>query len=220
MKRVLHLSLIGVVCTSVLFGCSSRSVKGDGQVTSQQREVKGFEQIKLTGSFVVHLNSNQSDTGVVVNTDKNIQPYVLTSASDKVLSVSTKKGYALQPTAGIQLNINTKKVNKIVINGNTTIDASGLLGDDFELDVNGRGTAVLKGTVKAFKVDVNGASHLNAGGLKADNVQLKINGAGQATVNVSKKLGVYIRGSGQVTYFGQPPIIDQEIYGGGKLVKG
>ncbi|WP_244896975.1 GIN domain-containing protein [Candidatus Coxiella mudrowiae] len=65
---------------------SEYSIKGSGKVISQAREVPSFEHIRAAGELkiVVIVGKLQK---VVVKTNDNIKPYIVTSVKDDTLEI-------------------------------------------------------------------------------------------------------------------------------------
>ncbi len=219
MKRLVNLLIVAAACV-VLAACSGSEIKGNGKVTVQNRNVSEVNKLRVNGDYVITVHANQPTSSVEVKTDSNLQPYLITTVKDKALEVRVKKGYRLIPTTPIQVVVNTKGLSSAMLAGKSTFVANGLSGDLFRLAVTGMSTTILNGEVDTAMIETNGAAHVNAGALQSDDAKVKILGLGKVTVMAKRKLDVYIKGHGQVTYFGQPPIIDREVYDGGKLVSG
>lgn len=219
MKRLVNLLIVAAACV-VLAACSGSEIKGNGKVTVQNRNVSEVNKLRVNGDFVITVHANQPTSSVAVKTDSNLQPYLITMVKDKALEVRVKKGYRLIPTTPIQVVVNTKGLSSAMLAGKSTFVANGLSGDLFRLAVTGMSTTILNGEVDTAMIETNGAAHVNAGALQSDDAKVKILGLGKVTVMAKRKLDVYIKGHGQVTYFGQPPIIDREVYDGGKLTPG
>lgn len=213
-------NLVVVAACIALAACSGSEVKGDGKIVTQNRSVDQFSAVEADGNFFVTVNASQSQPALQVKTDENLQPYILTTVKDKKLYVTVKKGFDIVPTTPVQITVATKELASASLNGKTTFVASNLSGQHFELNVNGMANSMLKGTVGSSNINVQGMAEVNASALQAQNVTVDVKGNGRVLVSVARKLKVHIDGVGQVTYTGKPPIIEQEIYGGGKLVKG
>lgn len=216
----------GQVCKLLLAGicillsaCNdSNTIQGNGAVIQQKRQIPEFNTLNLKGNFLVSLQADQDKSAVIVKADRNILAYITSTVNAQTLTLAVKRDYHVRPTTPIHININTKQIDQVVIDGKAVFNATGLLNKKFSLNMKGNGTSVLKGTVQAATISIEGAAHVNASNLIAGHAQIHLLGAGQASVQTVSKLQVYIKGLGQVTYFGHPPIIHQEIYGGGKLI--
>ena len=68
-------------------------------------------------------------------------------------------------------------------------------------------------------VRISGAGQYNAANLESKNSEILVSGFGQAFVNVSNSLNVNVSGAATVKYKGDPKTINQNISGGGKVIK-
>lgn len=219
MKRLFKYSIVGVVCLA-LVGCHRDHIKGDGKIISQYRALTAFSELNLLGNYMVTVNADQSTDNMEIKTDENIQPYLESELKGGALTIKVKKGYQIEPTAPIQIVINNKTIKRVNLDGKNIITLTGLSGDAFTLNIKGSGAAVLKGSLNNAFYNISGSSSVNAANLESHEVKVKILGDAKVIINVKKKLDVYINGAGQVTYFGQPPIVNREIYGTGKILQG
>lgn len=219
MKQLMRSMLVGSACLLLVACHGDRNVKGNGTVVSDNRPIGSFETLTVNGDIIVTLSSNQPKPSLEIRVDQNLLPYITTQYTNNTLDISVKSNYHLQPSSPIQVVINTPDLRMVNLSGGVTFVASNLRGDDFGLSVKGAGTTVLKGQEKTVNFTVDGPAHVNAAELLADNVQVKMLGLPQLTVNTSKKLGVYIKGRGQLTFIGEPTVVDQQILEGGKLVR-
>lgn len=220
MKRTFHLALLIGMAFLMIACTDAKNIRGSGKVVAKNIAVSAFDELNVNGDFIVNVAAGQSTPEVVLKTDDNLLPYVLTQSHENIFTLSEKPGYHLHPTTPIQVTVDIKTLKTVRLNGSTTLIVGGMTGDGFALAINGAGTSVLKGALNHLSIDVNGAAHVNAQGLKAGSVDVKIRGVAQTSVTVSKKLDVLIEGAGRVTYFGEPPVINQEIRGGGKVLQG
>ncbi len=214
--------LIGfaVFITSVfLLACDRHIIEGNGNLVTQAREVMDFSELNVSGDFTVNIEYS-SKPELEVKADKNIQPYIVTTVEQGRLMIGVKPPYQLKPSQPIQLTIKLPQLDVVELNGKIAFSAKKLKGDHLRFQSHGEDLASLSGKVDQVAYLLDGRSELNAANLMADNVNIKITGRAKASVQVDKKLEVFIKGEGRVTYFGQPPIINQEIYDGGQLVKG
>lgn len=219
MKRLLSILCIKVA-TILIIACNRHVIKGNGNVVTQQREVVQFDRLLIGDDFVVTLSKSSSAPALQVVTDDNVQPYVITQTDDNQLSVMIKPEYRVEPSQPIEVVINSEQLKEIELNDKAQLTAGNLSGDALTFKASGEATAILQGKVDQLSYFLNGNAQLNAKNLAGESVTVNIEGDAKVSVDVEKKLDIYINGSGEVTYFGEPPIINQEIYGGGQLVKG
>lgn len=218
MKHAIRLSL-GLVIACSLVACSGQKVKGNGVILSQARSLPAFNKISVEGPFTLVVD-RKSPSNVEVTGDSNLQQYVTTIVENNTLEIYTQKGFNLQPTGPIMIQVATKDLEQIAAKGNCIVTAADLNTNNFEFDTKGSCQAMLSGRVDTAKYVVDGATRLDAKSLQAKQTQMDVKGAAQASVYATQKLEVKITGAGQVTYYGKPPVINQAIFGGGELNKG
>lgn len=217
-QNSLRWGLVSVACVFVM-GChNDKQVQGNGKVVAEQRELQDFTKLQVDGDIIVSLSSNQPKSTMEIRVDQNLLPYISSQINNSVLSVTVKPSYHLKPSSPIQVVLSAQNLREINLSGGVTFVASNLKGDALDLFVKGAGTTVLKGQETSVNFNVEGSAHVNAEELRADNVQVRMLGLAQLTVNTSKRLAVFMQGKGQLTFFGDPPVIDQEVHEGGQVV--
>jgi len=221
---------------SVSTGDGSEKITGNGQVVTQAREVKTFRAIDLEGVFNVTLMEGKTEN-VKVETDENIQPYILVSVEQDTLKVRMKddikidkmKKINIQITfvtisslrnAGVgelkcasQLHFKTLNVACLGV-GATNLN---LAADQLTIKSEVVGSLVLSGTAKTAAIEHNGLGLLQAFELKAEKMNLKVNGVGAAEVFASNELNISASGIGNVKYKGGASKKDIKVDGVGKV---
>ncbi|HVH99152.1 MAG TPA: head GIN domain-containing protein [Enhygromyxa sp.] len=214
MTRTLSLPFVLLL----LSGCGLR---GSGTPATETRELDSFSKIDLGGAFdlVVHVDPGATQK-VEVTADDNIIEKIETSVSGGELDVEMKDVSLLRPKTDIVVEVWVPSLAAIDASGASDIDVQGLHGDSFTLELSGASDSTVQGAVERFDIRISGAGELDAKGLHAKSVTLKLSGAGEAVVAASESLDVDISGAGDVTYFGDPTNVIQEISGAGSLKKG
>ena len=152
---------------------------------------------------------------VTVTTDDNLQSYVLTTVKNNTLDISPKKDYTL--TKPITITVDLKQLKSLTTAGAVNVNVSGIDNNNFNVKSNGTSQLILTGSTEKTSITVTGASNVDARNLIASETNLDVSGTAKARVYASKKLTVKISGSGQVVYYGRPPIINQAVFGNGKI---
>jgi hypothetical protein len=216
-----------------LNGCGKRTVKGSGEVISEERHLSEFTSIKLKGVGRVVLTQGQTHT-INIETDDNIMPLIETDVQNDQLVIS-QGNYNLRPTT-LEFNITVTHLKGIAISGaGDVIGKSRFVSDDFfakisgsgdmvlELDVaelettiSGSGSMNLAGQTDRHDATISGSGKINAFDMQTQNVSLKVSGSGNCKVNATETLNARISGSGDVIYTGHPRITSK-ISGSGSL---
>lgn len=231
--------LILVAASVFIMSCnftSGRRVKGDGNLSTQQRSVGDFGEVAAVGGINIVL-SNGAAYGVKVSADENLQEYIETKKDGDRLVIKTRDGYRLRSRNKITINVTAPAIRELEVVGSGSIVSDGRLAynsklhaaitgsGEMNLDVDapevttrttGSGDIMLRGTTRRYEAVINGSGSVKSGDLLSENTEVKISGSGNAMVFASKQLGVNISGSGDVAYKGSPAV-NQSISGSGSI---
>lgn len=233
MQRKIYSGLILFFLFVTMSCVNALSIDGNGKITKQGRKIDSFSALQVSGSGNIILTQGDKDT-IVIETDENLQEYILAETKGSELKISQKKGGNNNHTLNIFITV--KNINKIDLTGavdikSTTaiqlkdmeITASGasnmklsMNAEKLSLQISGSGEISLTGNTKTIHSDINGAGNLKAFALLADNASINISGAGHAEINAQNELIVKISGAGSVDYIGNPKI-KQNISGTGLI---
>jgi hypothetical protein len=195
-----------------LGGCHVTGIKGDGNVTTDTRQVPDFTSVEADGAFTITWSNGPA--GLKITTDENLLSRIETSVSGQKLRLHSRG--QLRPTDGIRVTLTSSALSGARLTGAVRLTATKLSGKGFYLEGMGATRVVADGTVSELMATMSGASKLEAESLQAETVQLSISGAGKAEVAASKILKVAISGAGKVTYTGNPTV-EKHISGAGSV---
>ncbi len=234
-RRCFALTLIGLAAAGSAHAWSwsiggSQRVEGNGDVTTERRDLESFEAVALSSSFKVMVRQAGADK-VEVRTDSNLQPYletkVVSGRAGRTLEVTSKRGYHLNSSTTPVITIELRDLRGVSISGSGEIrvegmktsgplDASiagsgdirlvGVEADRIGLRVSGSGDIAANGKANVLAVSVTGSGDVKARELAVEAAKVSIAGSGDVTVQARRKLDVSIAGSGDVGYVGNPEI--------------
>ena len=211
------LKLLTLACLALVLlllnGCHWVGVHGNGHLTTDARPVTEFSRVEADGAF--DLKWTTGAPALRIRTDENLMDYIHTTISGDKLRIEWVK--PLRGTHGIKIEIASRSLNRVQLNGAVRFNASNLSGTEFYLEGNGATRITVQGAVNAVSAELNGASRLDADELTTRAMELSISGAGRAEVNVSEALKVDISGAGKVIYSGHPKTVDKSISGAGSI---
>jgi hypothetical protein len=212
--------LTAIIGTSCRF--AGKRIKGNEQVTTEDRQVSGFTGVSSHGSFDVYVKVG-SPASVKIEAESNLLPYIETFIDNNVLQIDTKDEVWLRPRRSIKVYVTAPRFNKIHSNGSGDIIGQSQISDSSRLDLRvtgnghinldvdapevvaeltGNGGIQLKGQSKNFDCNLTGNGNLKAYDLMAEDTKVKILGNGDAEVYASVKLDVTVGGNGNVHYKG------------------
>ena len=211
MKR----NIFAVCLLFTLAGCDIGGIRGNGHMTSQQRNLDPFVNVDTGGAFRVDWQRGTPSATMTV--DENLMQYVEMEVRDKVLHVRTTR--SVRPTHSIKLDLTSNALEGASFSGASRLNAHQLSGTKFYLETTGAANVVLDGAVDELVANMTGASDLRAESLQTKTAELSVTGAGDARIAVSDALKVSITGAGKVEYIGNPAHIEREITGAGSIRK-
>ena len=235
-----------LILAAVLFGFNSsnaqfwkdESVKGNGKVTTENRNTGDYDEVKLTGFMDVELTAG-TEGRLIIEGESNLLEHVITEVENGSLKIYTEKGYSLKPSKGkgIKITVPFKDLNAVSLTGSGDIwNTSVIRAQDFETsltgsgDINlhlevknlkglitGSGDTLVKGKAENFEISVTGSGDFKAFNLEAKDVKAKIMGSGDIELTALNSLEAKVMGSGDITYDGKPKKEDLRAMGSGSI---
>ncbi len=239
MKYLLKLS--ATICAILFFSCNisinSRRINGNGKLASDVRNVSSATKIKLMGDMDVIINTG--NTGVKVEADENIIPYIRTEMDGDWLEIKTENNLNINTKNPVRVYITTPRITDVEVTGSGNVtteskfDADNKIGFSItgsgnitfnvnapriNANITGSGTLHVLGETRDVSVNVAGSGNYEGRELKAENAKVTIAGSGDANLFADQNLQVKIMGSGSVKYRGNAAV-DKQIMGSGSVVK-
>jgi hypothetical protein len=212
------------------------SISGDGNPTTQPRDVAPFEEIELDTHADVNVRVG-GERSVSVTIDGNLQPHLLTVVRGRTLVIESEE--SLRPRSGVRVEVTVPALRKLVISGSGDvaveggsgplelgIEGSGELrwkGEATELraSIDGSGDLRLEGRADRLQVSVSGSGDVDAAQLRAKDVEASIEGSGNIGVNVDGgSLTAKVSGSGDIRWRGEAKVERVSVSGSGEIRKG
>ena len=202
--KILHSLLITSLCLA-LFACSSgeKIVKGNGKIVNQTRDLQDINAISAVGNVKITVYQSSAPS-LLVKTDQNILPYISTETVQKQLKIYVKNKTKLVPSQDIVITINAPNIQSFQCAGMTQAKLKNLVQKSLTVDCKGNSHVNLSGQVQTFNINVSGKSSINAKKLKADEVDINADGDRKIEVHVMKSLKITGAGNSQITYYGYP----------------
>ncbi|MFI5188144.1 MAG: head GIN domain-containing protein [Chitinophagales bacterium] len=222
MRQVFIVAVSSLLLFSSCREIFAKRIRGNGNITTQNRSAGQFNSIDVSGSINVYVKQD-STPSIKVEADDNLLQYIETVNDGDMLRIKTQEGYNINSSRGIKVYVSAATFKKFEASGACDIFSDGsiktssdididLSGScDATLDVNspkiradlsGACTVKLKGQTRDFDIQGSGSTSLKCYDLLAENVDLDISGAGDAQVYASVKLSGSISGAADVEYKG------------------
>lgn len=238
MRKLLFVAISISVLTTSCMQIGGKKVRGNGVVSSQERNVGSFKRVNVSGPIEVIITQSNS-TSVRIEGDENLLKYIKVENDGSKLKIHPRNRYNLRPRSALRVHVSApqyeffgvagsgkiKSLTPINYNKELRIDISGSGTIELNVDVpsvdseiSGSGTVILNGTTRNFKNEINGSGDVRAFNLLSENTEVEIAGSGDAEVYASKQLNVKIAGAGDVAFKGNP-VVKKSIAGSGNIKK-
>ncbi|HEY3372944.1 MAG TPA: head GIN domain-containing protein [Prolixibacteraceae bacterium] len=234
-KQLLTFGII--VFISLLFTSCLRmgpSVKGNGKITEEVRQVKDFDRIKVSMGMNVYITQG-SPAKVVVVADNNLHELIRTevdggvlkiyskgnirSAEEKKVMVTVEKLTEVKVTTGsIVYSTNQLKIEEMELSANT--------GSNITMDVNARSLKVecstgsniiLSGGANEAELEGSIGANLKGKELKVEHCKMRASVGANVFATVTGRLEARASSGGNIVYYGEPALTDIESSSGGNV---
>ena len=238
--KMKQIQLVGVFAflTFVLSSCwfMGPSVKGNGNVTEEVRQVAEFDQIHVSRGMNVYV-SQGSPAKVVVIADNNLHEVIETKveggvlkvyvnenvrwAKEKKVMVTVEKLSGLETSSGS----NVWSQNQIM---SENLEMKATSGANITMDVNAKylkagcssGANIrISGLAKEADLETSSGANLKGEELKAENCKMRASSGGNVSSTVNGRLEAHASSGGNVVYYGEPTETDVNTSSGGNIHK-
>ncbi|MCK5596980.1 MAG: DUF2807 domain-containing protein [Candidatus Eisenbacteria sp.] len=233
-KLAVSLMLLALLAGSCIVG----TIEGSGNLTTETRQVSGFDRVSLSNIGLVVLTQGETE-GLTVRADDNLMSHIVTEVREGTLHIGlTPRASAavLKPTAPIVFKVSFRDLSGLAVSGSGSfevgrletsvldmsvsgsgdIGVSGLTAGEVRTSISGSGEVGIDGEASAQTVSVSGSGRYRAQDLVTSSGKVSLSGSGFVVLHASDTLDVKITGSGTVRYFGEPHVTES-ITGSGTL---
>lgn len=237
MKKVFYM-IAGVTFTMSLSSCFflGPSVKGDGNVKEEVRNVDDFHAVRVTSGMNVYLVQGEKPR-VLVIADKNLHKMIETNVEDGTLEIKAlaniwkareKKVIVTSPnideitgTAGSNIYTDNQwTVNHLKIKGSAGSNLHfDLKGQNLEVHASSGSNVYLKGLAAEVAIRVSSGANIKAEELRSGKGDVKASSGGNVWVTIENDISAEASSGGNIFYFGTPDSINISSSSGGNIIK-
>jgi hypothetical protein len=203
---------------------SGNTVFAERMTDDHKSEIKknfegNFSTIKIEGiPSKIFVTCGSYENSIKISAEKSALTGIDSYIDNDILRIKLNRSLATNLPINILINTNTKKIKKIVSDGNSDIYIKNLDGDIFEIKTSGSSSILAVGQVGELNIFSSGNGNLDLSNLKSERCNIIINGSGDAILNVTKILSAQINGSGKITYKGNPESVSKHVNGYGNII--
>ncbi|CAH1001790.1 hypothetical protein LEM8419_02697 [Neolewinella maritima] len=216
-------------------GRKGERVRGNGDVTTQTRNIDGFTGVSACCSMNVELA--EGPFNIRVEAESNLQEFVKTEVKGDRLEVGYVSEANFKSTEPINVYITLPRLEYLKASSSSTVTGTNTFhGDELEVDVSSSATAtlafvgqsvstdasssatlVLEGEAEEFEGDASSSSRIDAGKLKTQSGEADVSSSADIIVNVARSLRAKATSSGSVSYYGSPSDVSSDTNSSGSV---
>ncbi len=238
MRQILTLLLITTALTLSAQWGSRKTIKGSGDVTTETRNIDGFDGISTCCDIDVELVKGSFN--VRVEAEDNLQDYIKTEVSGGRLQIGFKDNVNVRSRKQITVYVSLPELEYVGASSSGVVTTkSSFSGEEMEVDVSSGakiyldfsgeslyanassgGGMTLKGSADRFKANVSSGGKVRAEDYQATNARCDASSGGGVTVKVRGELNADASSGGWVRYVGNPSSVDSDTSSGGSVRRG
>jgi hypothetical protein len=221
------------IATCIAAGLSLAVNAADRRET---RTVASFKSIGVSAPVRVELTQGDTES-VVVEGDETSLAELETIVENGALKIRQKTRREVPKMDKVKAYVTARNIDGLSISGSGDIRAAALRATDLllsisgsgdlridtlaasklEVSVSGSGDVHVAGTADSLNASIAGSGDFHGAKLQAGDVHVSIAGSGAATLWARNHLSARIAGSGDLRYYGDPPVVHTRVAGSGSV---
>ncbi len=207
-----------------------------GPITTENRVMSdSITSIQVQGSMDVFITQDTS-YDVRVEAGEKLLPYISTTLQSNKLVIDERANQYFKNDR-VRVYVSANYLDQIYLKGSGDVSGSNLIGNHVFVRLDGSGDMNLSfSSINSVDVDLEGSGDINVSGVASDsNIELKgsgdincksltvneshvdLDGSGDVKVYVIDELTANVSGSGDVYYWGNPPVVNSNVSGSGQV---
>lgn len=229
--------LFVVVLTAILSSCYfPGSIKGNGNVVEEQRELKEFSKISVSRGMNVYIVQGTTEK-VVVKADENLLKVIDTYVDHGTLKVTALKGIRNATSNKVYVTVTDLEYLKSTSGSNVfsedslhfeNLEIKSTAGSNIRLTLSADKLSIsaaagsnifLNGITKSVIMKASSGSNIKAGDLQAENCDAKVSSGANIWIKTQNELTAKASSGGNLFYSGEPNPLRVTKSSGGNVIK-
>lgn len=236
-KTIALLFVTALLTTSCNFDMSWNSVRGNGNVTTQERPVtEDFSVVRGSAGLNVYLTAGDENK-IVVEADENLMEVIETEIIDGKLKIGTNQNISRSKAQkvhvtyvqldGVEASSGADVIGNSVIKSEylSLRSSSGadlevdVIAKDLYADVSSGADLKVSGRATKLKAEASSGSDLKARDLEVKICEAKASSGADIVVNVSEEMVGKASSGGDIKYYGNPTAVSVKDGASGSVQK-
>jgi Putative auto-transporter adhesin, head GIN domain len=196
-------------------GCKfGRGIAGSGNRKTEKRELKSFNAIESSGAYEVSITC-QKPVSFEIEADDNILPLIKTEVRDGILYVTSDQEYHTSKSPALRISL--PDLSRVANHGAGEVSIADTNSSDLKIESTGAADINAAGKAKSVTISSTGAGKIDTSKLTAEKASVTVTGAANVDVYASDQLDVTVSGVGNISYSGNPKVVNKNISGIGSV---
>lgn len=200
-KMKKYLIIISILAVTILWtsGCKKYPyINGNGQVTTEKRQLVSFNQVDNSGTFNVYIKQDSVFTATI-EAESNLIPYVRTIINGNTLVIDTREN--LQGNYPINVYVTTPAIQGVELSGSGYVKMDSLDVDYLQVLLSGSGQMDGYAITNSLVAKISGSGNINLESY-TNTSDIRISGSGDINLTGESVSGsCTISGSGQINSY-------------------
>lgn len=220
MKKLFFLSFFIIIigaCDLHYLIQNKTKVTGNGQVISQQRDIRGINFVEAAESLNVKVTQSDREE-VVVEADENIIDLIETDLQNGKLKIHVDDQYQINKAKSKNIYVKVKTLDGLNCNSSASLETTNqIIGQDFDINVSSSGKIVadIEGDEVVCRISSSGKGDFT---IKAEETSINVSSSGKANIDIdSREILCEANSSGRLYLAGWSEIITAKVSSSGKI---
>jgi hypothetical protein len=209
---------------------------GAGEETGSVREVRGFDSVSFGTSGEVIITQGDREALEILAREREL-PSIVTEVRGGTLyigregpsfslrhpvfrlTMKTIAGLETHSSGRIVANYLRASSLRIQISSSGDISIGSLEAELLEVQISSSGSFSVAGKVEQQNIRLSSSGNYLARNLASRTARVNVSSSGNATLRVSDSLEADVTSSGDVRYYGNPPVVNGNVTSSGRLVR-
>lgn len=196
-----HFLIISILIAAVLWntGCKKPfKIEGNGQVTTEKRQLVSFNKIDNSGTFNVFVKQDSVFTATV-EAESNLIPYVRTVVNGNTLEIDTREN--LDNNYSVNVYVTAPIIQGVELSGSGYVNINNLDVDYLEILLSGSGSIDGYAVTNSLVARISGSGNIELESY-TNTSDVRISGSGDIYLTGESVSGSFtISGSGQINSY-------------------
>ncbi len=235
-KNALRASVLGgLLLAGGVFQSCNKHISAGPMTTEDRVMSDSITAIQVQGSMDVFITQDTS-YDVRIEAGEKLMSYISTSLQNNELVIDERANQFIKNDR-VRIYVSANNLDKIYLKGSGDVNGSNLIGNhvfvrldgsgdvnlsysmlnSMDVDLEGSGDINISGVANDSHVELKGSGDINCKDLTVNEAHVDLDGSGDIKVYVLNELTANVSGSGDVYYWGNPPVVNSNVSGSGQV---